>query len=251
MNKKTLGTIFFWLTLLSPIISFSLSSFIGESYFYGVAGIIRYSWIMLTFIPIGVISFVIGLNLKYNNLKYKKNIVIACICIPLLLILGSYKFIFRDFTSYDTNAITIIEEKTNLELTNDVKIATLKFDLYDISYARILNNESRDKFEQEIKNNELWQETISLEIEHILPLDVQLSIKDFDYFVFYNTLTGEYNKVPESEENDCVFIAYDDDMNRLIIVDNFKIQNNKKIDRLQYNIYHQKQDFKIGRSTER
>lgn len=47
---KQVGDLLFWMTLISPIFSFALSSIIGEAYIFGVAGIIRYSWIMLFFI---------------------------------------------------------------------------------------------------------------------------------------------------------------------------------------------------------
>ena len=55
-QKRILGNILFWTTLISPIVSFSIASMIGEANIFGVAGIIRYSWVMLLFIPIGILS---------------------------------------------------------------------------------------------------------------------------------------------------------------------------------------------------
>ena len=46
------------------MISFSLAALIGEADIFGVAGIIRYSWIMWLFIPVGVLSILIGMELK-------------------------------------------------------------------------------------------------------------------------------------------------------------------------------------------
>ena len=113
MNKKRiLGNILFWTTLISPMLSFSLVSMIGESNIFGVAGIIRYSWVMLLFIPIGILSILIGFKLKNSTQKYKKNFVVSFICLPLLIIFGSYRFIFNSVVSYDVNEISIIEEKS-------------------------------------------------------------------------------------------------------------------------------------------
>ena len=92
-KEKVLGNILFWMTLISPMISFSLASMIGEAEIFGVAGIIRYSWLMILFIPVGILSILIGLKLKKGKQEYKKNIIVAVIVLPLLAIFGSYRFI--------------------------------------------------------------------------------------------------------------------------------------------------------------
>lgn len=48
---KIIANILFWITLVSPMVSFSLASIIGEADIFGVAGIVRYSWVMWFFIP--------------------------------------------------------------------------------------------------------------------------------------------------------------------------------------------------------
>lgn len=223
MKRRTLGNILFWTTLISPIVSFSLASTIGEANIFGVAGIIRYSWIMLLFIPIGILSIIIGLKLKNNKQKYKKNFIIAFICLPLLIIFGSYRFIFKSVVSYDINEVSIIEAKINLEIPDEIKVATNKLDLYDISYVKIINDESKELFEQEIKNNQLWQNELNSEIKCLLPLDIQYESEAFEYFVFYNITNDEYNIVPLKGEYEYIFIAYDCDLQRLIIIDNYKL----------------------------
>ena len=125
MNKKRiLGNILFWTTLISPIVSFSLASMIGEADIFGVAGIIRYSWVMLLFIPIGILSILIGFKLKNSTQKYKKNFIVSFICLPLLIIFGSYRFIFNSVVSYDVNEVSIIEEKSSELNKTDIAIST-------------------------------------------------------------------------------------------------------------------------------
>ena len=224
MNKKRiLGNILFWTTLISPIVSFSIASMIGEANIFGVAGIIRYSWVMLLFIPIGILSILIGFKLKNSTQKYKKNFVVSFICLPLLIIFGSYRFIFNSVVSYDVNEISIIEEKINFEIPRDIKVATNKLALYDISYLKILNSESKDMFEQEVENNQLWQKELQPEIKSLLPLNIQYESEIFEYFVFFNITSNEYNIPPLRGQNECIFIAYDCDLQRLIILNDYKI----------------------------
>ena len=226
MKKRILGIILFWATLISPIVSFSLAAEIGESNIFAVAGIVRYSWIMLLFIPIGVISLIIGFKLKISKQKYKKNFIIAFICLPLLIIFGNYRFIFYNIISYDTNEVSIIEDKINYEIPDNIKVAKVKLDLYNICYAKIIDNESKEVFEQEIGNSQLWQEELNTQIKTLLPLDVQYESEVFDYFLFFNVTSGEYNILPSSGQYECIFIEYDSDLHRLFILSDYKININ-------------------------
>ena len=222
-KKRLLGNILFWTTLISPIVSFSLASMIGEADIFGVAGIVRYSWVMLLFIPIGILSIFIGFKLKNSTQKYKKNFIVSFICLPLLIIFGSYRFVFNSAVSYDVNEVSIIEEKINFEIPDDIKVATNKLDLYNISYIKIISNESKDVFEQEIGNNQLWQKEIKPEIKSLLPLDIQYESEVFEYFLFFNITSNAYNISPLSGQYECIFIAYDCDLQRLIILSDYKI----------------------------
>ena len=227
MNKnRTLGNILFWLTLISPMVSLALASIIGEVDIFGIAGIIRYSWVMLLFVPIGILSILIGIKLKYSMQKYRKNLIVSFICVPLLIIFGLYRFIFSSVVSYDVNEVSIIEEKINFEIPDDIEVATNKLDLYNISYVKIIDSESKDAFEQEIRNNQLWQKELKPEIKGLLPLAILYETEVFEYFVFFNVTSNEYNTSPLSGQNECIFIAYDCDLQRLMIVDDYKININ-------------------------
>lgn len=222
---KSFANIIFWITLFSPMASFALTSVIGEANIFGIAGIIRYSWIMWLFIPIGMLSILIGIKLKKNNQKYKKNFIIAFICLPLIIIFGSYRFIFNS-VSFDTDKVTTIENEIKLELPEQIKIATIKLDSYNVSYLKIINNESKEKFENELEKNQLWEKELSSKIKSLLPFDIQYEIETFDYFVFYNITNNEFNIYPLVGEYECIFIAYDYELQRLIILDDYKIKLN-------------------------
>lgn len=215
---KMLGNSLFLATLISPMVSFYLMCIIGEANIFGVAGIVRYSWIMWLFIPICVLSIFIGLVLKKSNQKYKKNFIIVFICLPLLIIFGSYRFIFNN-VSYNVDQVSIVEEKINIKLPDEIKAATIKFDLYNISYVKITNDESKAKFEQELEASPLWQRELVYGVKGVLPIDIQCEVDSFDAFVFYNTENHEYNTAPSKRGCDCIFIAYDYEMQKLIVLD--------------------------------
>ena len=147
---KTIGDMVFCLVLVSPMISFALAAIIGEPEIFGIGGIIRYSWVMWCFIPLGILSIIIGRKLKQEKQSYIKNYIIAFICIPLLMLFGSYRFIFN-VVSYDVEKVASVERAIDLDLPNQVKISTIDFDSYNVSYLKTTYETERMKFENEIK----------------------------------------------------------------------------------------------------
>lgn len=172
---------------------------------------------MWFFIPISFVSIFIG-----KKLNSKKNYVIAFICMPILIIFGSYRFIFKNI-SYDTKKIQSIERKIDIDLPNNVKIATTNMDKYYVSYAKITDKDEKINFENEIKYDEFWETKYNTAIYSLLPYNIQIETKDFDYFMFYNLITNEYNLYPSTHQNLCVFIAYECKTQRLIILDDYQI----------------------------
>ena len=222
MSKK-IGTVLFLLTLISPMASFALASMIGEAEIFGVAGILRYSWIMWLFIPIGLLSILVGLKLKNNKQKYKKNLIIAFVCLPIIIIFGSYRFIFNNI-SYDVDKVMVVEDKSNLRLPEQIKIATNEFDSYNLSYIKIVSQESRVSFENELEMNQLWQKELSPSIKGLLPIETQYKIGSFDRFAFYNVGEDKYNTYPQDGTHECIFVAYDYELQRLIVLYDYIIE---------------------------
>lgn len=222
---KTIGNALFWITLISPVISFSIASTVGEASIFGVAGIIRYSWVMWLFIPLGVLSILIGEKLKKCKQRYKKNYIVGLVCVPLLIILGSYRFIFNNI-SYDVSKVAAVERITKIDLPNQVKIATNKFESYEVSYLKVINKDEKKVFEDELNISSQWTTQLSSKLKSLLPFDVQYELENFDRFVFYNTTKNEYNIYPSDGEGHCIFVAYDYETQRLIILDDLRINLN-------------------------
>lgn len=224
MNKrKIIGNILFIATLCSPVVAFSISTLVGEPNIFGIPGMLRYTWIMWFFIPIGVCSFIAGVLLKRNNQKYKKNYVIAFICVPLLMLFGSYRFIFAHTVSYDVESVIRVEEAVDINLPHNVKVATNIYGNYNISYVQIVSQQEEKTFEEDIASNPLWVAEMSTYVKGILSDVIEIEIEDFDYFLFYNITDNEYNQYPNVGNYDCVFMAYNMQQNRLILIDDYKI----------------------------
>ncbi len=221
-TKKFAGNVLFWLTLVSPIISFGLASIIGETNIFGIAGIVRYSWIMWFFIPFGILSLLIGRILKRKNQKYKKNYIIALVCLPLLLIFGSYRFIFSSF-SYDTSSVFAVEQTSGIALPKQIKVATHELKQYTISYVKIVDNNEEIDFETKIKSSSIWKQKLNLETKGLLPIDIQMEMSTFDSFILYNVTNDKYNDCPLSGEYEFIFVAYDYETQRLIIISDYVV----------------------------
>ena len=222
MSKK-IGNVLFLLTLISPVVSFSLASMLGEPEIFRVAGIVRYSWIMWLFIPIGLLSILVGLKLKNNKQKYKKNLIIAFVCLPIIIIFGSFRFIFNNI-SYDVDKVKVVENKSNLRLPDQIKIATNEFDSYNLSYIKIVDQESQVSFENELESNQLWQKELSPSIKGLLPIEIQYEMGSFDRFAFYIVGEDEYNTYPQDGTHECIFVAYDYELQRVIVLYDYIVE---------------------------
>ena len=219
-NNKLISNLLFCLTIASLPIAFSITCIVGEVDIFGIGGIIRYSWIMLLSVPVGLLSLLVGLRLKKEGKYYKKLLIVAGICIPLMVIMGSYRVIFRDI-SFNTSDVHTVEEKINFALPDNIKVAKHDYGGYDISYIKILDKNEADDFVKEISKNACWTSKLSHANKGLLPFEIQAELSLFDYFLFYDLTTGKYNVCPDTDEYRCVFVAYDCELQRIIILDDY------------------------------
>ncbi len=219
---KVISILFFCLTIVTPFIGFCIATDIGELEIFGSVGLVRYSFFFYLGLPFAILSIVIGIILKNKRQKYKKNFIVAFICIPITLLFGSYRFIFNNI-SYDSNQMYMIEEKTQLNLPNNVKIATEPYDEYNISHVKILDLDEEKEFQHSIESSEYWCKQLNVNLNNLLSWTIQYDILSSDFYMFYNLTTNEYNVIPEKGEYKCVLISYTVDYHKLIIIDDLLI----------------------------
>ena len=206
---KFVGNLLFWLTLISPIVAFVIMFELGEVDVFDLHGVARYTWGMWLFIPIGIASIIAAAALKKKNLPYKKNIVVALVCIPCLILWGACGFWGRGTTQYnDVDKIPYVEAQTKLDLPDHTEVVTDTFFPYHISYAKTLDKQEKLDFEEAIASNPLWLTELAPEVRALLPTRFLSEMGPYQYYVLYNTVTGEYNSYPADGE-ECIFIAYD------------------------------------------
>jgi hypothetical protein len=219
MNKnKLLSNLLFWLTIISLPIAFSIACRVGEVEIFSVGGIIRYSWIMLLCMPIGILTLLFGLRQRKTEQHYRKLIIVAVICIPLMAIFGSYRFIFRE-VSFNVSDVHVAEEKIDFELPDNIKVATHGYAGYDASYVKIMGENEANQFVSRIRADGRWMSKLSYELKGYLPFDIQAEMANFDYFMLYDPSSDRYNACPTNDETNCIFIAYDCDLQRIIVLD--------------------------------
>lgn len=229
--RKFLANVLFVATILSVPISFYIAGTIGEHEIFGLEGIIRYIWISWLFIPIGIISIFVGRMLKQRNEKYMKNYVAAFVCIPLLLLLGLYRFI-PNTSNYDISYVEPIEQKIKFELPEDIKIATTYNAYeqdYNVSYVKIIDDTAKKSFDEKVNLDSKWTKDLNPNIKNeqkSWPATLQAEFNNFDYFMFYNESSGTYNSYPEIDgEYKCIFLAYDKDIGRIMIISEYTLKN--------------------------
>lgn len=227
---KILGWALFWICFISIPLSFSILCEVGEVEIFAAAGLVRYSWIMWLFIPIGICSIVIALVLKSQNQGYKKNIISGCISIALLFLFGSYFLLFAGVVTYDEKPIIAAEEKAQVSLPDNIKIASQAKDdgKFSITYAKLLDESEKASFKAEISVNSKWSDTLDAGFLTTAPDIIPYEAYTFDYFVLYNATLHEYNTFPQSSGSyDCILIAYDCEVGRIMIIDEFIFDTTK------------------------
>lgn len=87
-KKNHLLLLFFWCNMLC--IPFAYIVTIRVSSFYNIYDLIHYFWIWWFFIPVPIISIILGFKYYVLGYKCKKNIVLGFLVLILLLLIGSF-----------------------------------------------------------------------------------------------------------------------------------------------------------------
>lgn len=225
-NYKTLGIISFIISFLSPFMAMALIDKIGEVEIFATDGMIRYSWIFWFFIPVVLTSYLFGRKLKESGLKYKPNYVIAFILIPIFAIFGAFHWMFPNTYFDDQSNIQDVEAKINIELPDDLKISTSNWNDYKLSYAKILNPQEKENFDNEIANSTKWTDSWGTLIENQMPFDIAVEIESFEYCVCVFQTDDEtfVNQYPnKSGTYNCVLVWYDADLGRIVIFNDYEV----------------------------
>lgn len=229
-NKNTnnkLIKLLFILTILSVPLSFLLVAFLGEIFIFSIYGILSYSWIFLLFIPIPLLSFICYVKSKTNQYKDKKSIAILSF---ILLVVFGFSGIINNDISYDNTIINEINNKTSLNIPNNLKVINCDKKDYIMGYAKILDKETKNSFHDDVYTSNLWLTNID-DLQNDLPHTITLELTSpvdkysFDYFVLYNITTNTFNSLDNENDNpqNIIFIAYSSNVGRIMYFYNYSV----------------------------
>lgn len=214
------------LTCLSVPVSFLLVIILGEIFVFSIYGILRYSWIFLLFIPIPLLSFIFCAKSKTNQYKDKKSV--AILSFVLIVVLG-FSGIVNNNVSYDNEIINEINNKTSLEIPNNLKIVNYDKKNYIVGYAKIIDEDTKSSFQDYVYLSNLWLANID-DLEKDLPRTIRSNLNStakysFKYFILYNITTDTFNSI--DTENDkpqnIIFIACNTSVGRIMYFYNYCI----------------------------
>ncbi len=184
-----------WLAL------FSLAFISGTRPPYGF-NFLKNTWIFWCFLPIPILSIILGFKYKRAGFKCTKNIVGGFIIAFLLLVYGAFCLIPTFSMNYDE--IDKYRDIVDAELPSNGELEIQDWDTYfdedKTEYTIIIayyDKENVNDLVSSIENSNNW--ILSKDIKSELRIFIPSTLySDADaYYSIYNKTTGQYNSLPE------------------------------------------------------
>ena len=181
-------------------------------------------WRFYLFLPIPLASLILGIIYKRKGFKSTKNIVVGIIFSALLLIYGSFTFIFSSMYSHDFSYVNRIAAEIDFSLPSTGDIASLDWtrgtqsgtqakveQYYYTSDVTFADSDEVLEFNIAVSQSELWKTSVNTTLIGLLPsmYNYLSSSTQYDYYMIYNVDLRSYNSIPNSSGTyRYIFIAY-------------------------------------------
>ena len=168
------------------------------------------------FLPIPILSIIVGIILNKNKIRNRKNIIAGVIIGFLMLIYGFFPSFFSEMDNsldavelklgFDLPAYTSYHISTSTDLSGEkLRVSTLEFP-----------ESASNEFEATILEDERWSKSGKEDFSAVYP-PTKINIP-YEVFLIYNVTTNEFGKLPDSSgEYEFIYIAYDTEMNTAYI----------------------------------
>ncbi len=176
---------------------------------------INNAWVFWCWLPIPILSIILGFKYKHAGFECKKNIIAGFIMAFLLL--GYSLFFMVPTPPIDYSEIEAYKNIIDAKLPDSGELEVVDMDFFaddDKTAYTVINvyydNEDVSDLVSSIENNNHWilSETIPLDLQMLIPSALH-SDKDA-YFSIFNNTTKEYNTVPNETGNYEIFaMKYD------------------------------------------
>lgn len=180
-------------------------------------------WAFWCWLPIPILSIILGFKYKKAGLKCTKNIVGGFIIGFLLLVYGSFS-LFPTF-SQDYNKINSYKNIIDAKLPDDGELEIQNYETYfdeDKTNYKVINvyydKEDVTNLVNSIEHNPNWilGKHMKSELKILIPSHIRSSSDT--YFSIYNKTTNQYNTLPEmSGKYEIYVMRYDKSYKRLEI----------------------------------
>lgn len=176
-------------------------------------------WMMWLWLPIPILSIILGFKYRKMKIKCQKNIISGFIIAFLLLLFGAFTFIFP---TEDYQKILKIENIINIDLPNEGIYTITKWNDESLK-CNILHEvyfEDKGYLEKELKKSNTWilKDNITSNLEtFISPLLVCKENEKCYYSIYFEELK-EYNIIPDKKETYHIYaMMYNQENNSLKI----------------------------------
>lgn len=196
------GAALFWITLASLFI-FSWITMLLPDYYGGYHT--QYMYLMWQGLPIPIACIVLGFVLKKRGFAWKKNVICGVVIAALLLLFGSFTFIFQPEIGNGEAFLTKVEQETCLDfpdtefsnVTNYVTSAPGNDHIFILSdYYGSLSSYGQKAMNQQLPGDVRWLQSVPYHLLPCIPLnDIRA---DADFFLLYDATTGFFNTIPTS-----------------------------------------------------
>lgn len=184
-------------------------------------------WVFWCFLPISILSIVLGFKYKNAGFKCTKNIVAGFIVGFLLLIYGSFSM-FPTFEE-DYNKINDYKEIIDAKLPSDGELEIQNWETYfdeDKTEYVIINAyydmEDVSNLVDSIENSNNWILSKEIKSELKIFIPTTLSSDDDAYYSIYNKTTDEYNILPINNGNYEIYAMKYDKSDKKLEIHKFK-----------------------------
>ncbi len=170
-----------------------------------------YCWVFLLWLPIPIISIVLGIKYKKRGFNCKKNIIAGWIVAILLAIVG-ISSIFVEKKDY--NNIYTYKNIVGVDIPQRGKLyevnLTSEFKNNITKYALFTNKTENQKFYQDIQTNKNWisNEKISDSMWHMLSSTFDLECKMLEHVCYYSVYVKDLNQYNTSITEDGTYYIY-------------------------------------------
>ena len=168
-------------------------------------GFVKNNWVFLCWLPIPIISIILGFKCKKRGLKCKKNIIGGFIVAFFLLAYGSFGVLYSFSYQRDYSRIDSYRSFVDADLPDhgviDIQEWGRYFDDDKTEYVVIIvsyGKEDVGNLERSITGSSNWVpcDSFRSELKALMPSTFRA---DQDaYYLVYNKTTGEYNALPSS-----------------------------------------------------